>query len=347
METLASARPGGSTPSPDDPQSLLYLTGRYLEHLRVRNFSADTIYGRGKMLRYFRRFCEQLGLTQARQITRTVILNYQSYLFHYRKDDGTALTVGTQKAWLAAVASFFSWLTKESLVLYNPASDLELPRKEYRLPKAVLSAGEVETVMNVPDLNTPMGIRDRAILEVLYSTGIRRQELCRLDKGDLDFDRGLARVEQGKGKKDRYAPIGERALKWVEKYLVEVRPRLCPSLNEQALFLNTLGQRMNPNRLGSHVHALIEAAGIGKKGSCHLFRHSFATLLLENGCDVRYVQEMLGHSKLETTAVYTHVSVRTLKQMHARYHPAKLPVADPTLAAAAAAVTDPPAPSSL
>ena len=315
-------------PTPDDPQGLLYLTGRYLEHLRVRNFSAGTVYGRGKMLRYFRKFCEQLGLTQARQITRAVILNYQSRLFHYRKGDGTALTIGTQKAWLTAVAGFFSWLTRESLVLYNPASDLELPRKELRLPKNVLNANEVEAVMNVPDLGAPLGVRDRALLEVLYSTGIRRTELCQLNQGDVDFDRGVVRVEQGKGKKDRYAPIGERALKWIEKYLVEVRPALCPALNEPALFLNTLGARMNPNRLGSHVHQIITASAIGKTGSCHLFRHSFATLLLENGCDVRYVQEMLGHSKLETTAVYTHVSMRTLKAMHAKYHPARLPQPD-------------------
>jgi integrase/recombinase XerD len=330
------------TPTPDDPQSLLYLTGRYLEHLRVRNFSDQTVYGRGKMLRYFRKFCEQLGLTQARQITRAVILNYQGHLFHYRKADGTALTIGTQKAWITAVASFFSWLTRESLVLYNPASDLELPRKELRLPKSVLNAHEVEAVMNVPDLDAPLGIRDRAILETLYSTGLRRTELCQLNQGDVDFDRGVVRVEQGKGKKDRYAPIGERALKWVEKYLVEVRPALCPALNEPALFLNMLGARMNPNRLGSQVHEIISASGIGKKGSCHLFRHSFATLLLENGCDVRYVQEMLGHSKLETTAVYTHVSMRTLKAMHAKYHPAKLPetpasdAADPPAQAQAA-----------
>jgi integrase/recombinase XerD len=309
----------------EDPQSLLYLTGRYLEYLRVLNFSQATVYGRGKYLRYFRSYCEQLGITQARQVTRAVILNYQSYLFHYRKDDQTALTIGTQKAWLAVIAGFFSYLTKESLVLYNPASDLELPRKEYRLPKAVLSPTEAEAVMNVPDLNTPMGIRDRAILEVFYSTGIRRQELCNLNKGHLDYDRGLVRIEQGKGKRDRYAPIGERALKWVDKYLVDVRPKLCPSLNEQALFLNTLGQRMNVNRLGSHVHQIVEQSGIGKKGSCHLFRHTFATVLLENGCDVRYVQEMLGHSKMETTAIYTHVSIRALKEAHQRYHPAKLP----------------------
>jgi len=313
--------------APDDPQSLLYLTGRYLEHLRVRHFSEQTLYGRGKMLRYFRSYCEQLGLTQARQVSRAVVLNYQGYLYHYRKADGTALTVGTQKAWLAAVSSFFSWLTRESLVLYNPASDLDLPRKELRLPKNVLSASDVEAVMNVPDIGTALGVRDRAILEVLYSTGVRRTELCNLNQADLDFDRGVVRIEQGKGSKDRYAPIGERAVRWVEKYLGEVRPKLCPGLNEPALFLNTQGRRINPNRLGSQVHQIIKTAGIGKKGSCHLLRHTFATLLLEGGCDVRYVQEMLGHSKLETTAVYTHVSIRTLKEMHAKYHPARLPEA--------------------
>jgi len=192
--------------SVDDPQSLLYLTGRYLEHLRVRNFSDQTLYGRAKYLRYFRVFCEQLGLTQARQVTRAIILNYQSYLFHYRKEDGLALTIGTQKHWLAVVVSFFSFLTKESLILYNPASDLELPRKELRLPKNVLTAQDVEAVMNVPDLQTPLGIRDRAILEVFYSTGIRRQELCKLKRNDLDYDRGIARIEQGKARRTVMCP---------------------------------------------------------------------------------------------------------------------------------------------
>ena len=311
----------------DDPQGLLYLTARYMEALRVRNYTEQTLYGRGKMLRYFRVYCEQIGVTQARQVTRAVMINYQSYLYHYRKEDGKALTIGTQKAWLSCVTAFFSWLTREGLALYNPASDLELPRREVRLPKIILNAAEVEAILNVPDLSTPMGIRDRAILETLYSTGIRRQELCNLRLGDLDYDRGLVRIEQGKGHKDRYVPIGDRAVQWIEKYLLEVRPRLCPSLNEQAIFLNTLGTRMNANRLGSQVHGIIRSAGIGKSGSCHLFRHTFATLLLENGCDVRYVQEMLGHSKMETTAVYTHVAIKTLKEVHSRFHPARLPQA--------------------
>jgi len=308
-----------------DPQGLLYLTGRYLEYLRVKNFSEETIYARAKYLRYFRQFCEQINITQARQVTRAVMVNYQSYLFHYRKENGKPLTIGTQHHRLSVVMSLFSYLTKEGLILYNPAADLDLPRKEHRLPKAVLSMSEAEAVLNTPDVNMPMGIRDRAILEIFYSTGIRRKELCDLDIGHIDFDRGLVRVEQGKGKKDRFVPVGERALQWTEKYLAEVRPRLCPSLNEQACFLNTLGCRMSPGRLGSHVHDIIEKAEIGKSGSCHLMRHTFATLLLENGCDIRYVQAMLGHANLETTEIYTHVSMRQLKLAHTRHHPAKMP----------------------
>jgi integrase/recombinase XerD len=314
--------------SEDDPQGLLYLAGRYLEYLRVRNYSSQTIYSTGKMVRYFRVFCEQVGVTQARQVTRAVVINYQSYLYHYRKQNGLALTIGTQKHWLHSVAGLFSWLTKEGLILYNPASDLELPRSEFRLPKTILNASEVEAILNVPDLSTPEGVKFRAILETLYSTGIRRTELCNINMGDLDYVRGLLRIEQGKGHKDRFVPIGERAVKWIEKYLAEVRPRLLPSMNEPALFLNAGGRRTTPSRLGSQVSEIIRKASLGKTGSCHLFRHTFATLLLENGCDVRYVQEMLGHTKLETTAIYTHVAIKTLKDVHSRFHPARMPGID-------------------
>lgn len=309
----------------DDPQGLLYLSGRYLEWLRVHHWSSQTIYGNAKYLRYFRLFCQQLGITQARQITRAVMVSYQTYLYHYRKTNGMALGIATQKSWLIVICGFFSWLTKQGHIFYNPASDLQMPRGEYRLPKAILSASEVETILNIPELNDPIGLRDRAILETLYSTGIRRAEVCQINLGDVDYGRLLLRVEQGKGRKDRFVPIGERALKWIEKYLTETRPRFCPALNEQALFLNTLGQRMTPGRLGSQIHAIIDAAQTGKTGSCHLFRHTFATLLLEAGCDIRYVQEMLGHANLKSTQIYTHVSLKTLQEVHARFHPAKLP----------------------
>jgi integrase/recombinase XerD len=310
----------------EDPQSLLVLTERFLAYERVRHYSPRTIEAHTKMLRRFRLFCQELGLTQARQVTRAVILNYQSYLYHHRKKDGEAMTVATQKHWLGVVKKLFSYLTREGLALYNPASDLELPRDEYRLPKAVLSHSEVEAVMNVPDIETPLGLRDRAVMEVLYSTGMRREELCNLNKGHIDFERGVVRIDQGKGRKDRYVPIGHRALLWLEKYLVEARAAFCPSINELALFVGTTGQRMTTNRLSAKVHALIEKADIGKHGSCHLFRHAFATQLLENGCDLRHIQAMMGHASIESTEIYTHVSISELKKAHDRCHPAQMPV---------------------
>src|ERR1019366_7696837 len=150
---------------------------------------------------------------------------------------------------------------------------------------------------------------------------------CALNQGDVDFDRGFVWIEQGKGAKDRIVPIGERALQWLEKYLLEARPLLCSAVGERAVFVNTKGVRVNPNRLGSQVRYIFRSAGITRRGSCHLFRHTMATQLLEAGCDIRYIQEMLGHSCLESTQVYTHVTINHLKAMHERYHPAKMPQA--------------------
>lgn len=314
-----------SIPPAEDSQGLLYLTGRYLEHLRLRHFSPRSVYRRERELHRFRKYGEALGITQARQVTRGVILNYQSYLYHYRKEDGTPLAVGTQKQWLFCLSLFFSFLTKEGLVLYNPATDLDLPRKTYRLPKTVLSPEQVEIIMNVPDIGKPIGLRDRAILEVLYSTGLRRMELCRLDLGRIDAERQILHVTEGKGGKDRFVPIGERALSWLEKYLVEVRPQLCPAPNDAALFLNTEGRRLSEQRLGMIVHDILLEAGLGKLGGCHLFRHAFATHLLRNGCDLRHIQLMLGYASLETTQIYTHVNISQLIEAHQRFHPARMP----------------------
>ena len=309
----------------DDPQSLLFLSARYLEYSRVRNYSPRTVYRMERYLAYFRKFCEAVGITQGRQVTRAVVLSYQSYLFHYRKPDGAPLSIGTQSQWLAGLVQFFSYLTKEGLILYNPASDIDLPRKEKRLPKALLSAEDVQTIMTSIDTRQPAGIRDRAIIEVLYSTGIRRMELCNLDIGHLDLAGGLLRVFLGKGKKDRVVPIGARAIEWVEKYLADVRPQLCPSINQPALFLTNWSTRYTESHLTKIVREMIQHAGIVKPGSCHLFRHAFATGLLTNGCDVRHIQIMLGHASLETTQIYTHLAITELQEAHKRFHPTSCP----------------------
>jgi integrase/recombinase XerD len=296
----------------------------YLEHLRVRNYSPQTIQSQTKQLVIFTRFCEAAQLVRADQVTRKLILEFQNYLHNYQKRRGGGLAASTQRQWLTTVTSFFGWLSRKDALSVNPATDLEMPRTEFRLPRTVLSAREVERILAVPNTDSAFGLRDRAILEVFYSSGIRRNELCRLNLTDIDFDRGVLRVEQGKGRKDRFVPIGSRALLWVERYLTRSRPKLGKIVDSAAMFLGKEGRRVHPGRLASHIHGLVDRARLGKKGSCHLFRHAFATALLENGCDLRHIQAMLGHAKLETTAIYTHLNMHDLKAAHVKYHPAKL-----------------------
>jgi integrase/recombinase XerD len=218
--------------------------------------------------------------------------------------------------------SWFKWLARQNHILYNPASDIEMPRLEHRLPKFVLTAGEAEQIIALPDLNTALGIRDRAILETLYSTGVRRLEVIGLRLQDVDHERGTLIVRQGKGHKDRMVPIGERALAWIERYVREVRPGLLAgdSVGE-ILFLTRRGHPIGPSQITSLARQYVNKADLGKKGSCHLWRHTAATLLLEAGADIRFIQAFLGHAKLTTTEIYTQVSIRQLKAIHTACHP--------------------------
>ena len=170
-------------------------------------------------------------------------------------------------------------------------------------------------------------------LETFYSTGMRRSELMGLSVFDLDRERGTVMIRQGKGKKDRMIPIGERALAWIDRYRETVRPELVVGRDHAMLFLTNTGEPFTPNRLTQMVRTYIQAANIGKSGSCHLFRHTMATLMLENGADIRYIQAMLGHAELSTTQIYTQVSIRKLKEIHTATHPGKVRTARTTDAA--------------
>ncbi len=164
----------------------------------------------------------------------------------------------------------------------------------------------------------------RAILELLYSSGLRRQEVLNLERSDIDRQRRVILVRLGKGKKDRFVPLSERALYWLDKYLTEARPQLCDDPQQPLLFVSTTGNPLHPNDISSRVRRLMNRAGITKKGSCHLFRHTVATMMLDGGADVRHIQELLGHRNLGTTQIYTHVSIGKLCEVHARTHPARL-----------------------
>jgi integrase/recombinase XerD len=308
-----------------DPHGMSGLLDKFLDALRVKNFSDETVHDRRVYASWFIQWAEQRGLTKPGEITKPILERYQRYLFNYRKRDGEPLSVSSQHHHMVVLRVWFKWLARNNHILYNPACDIELPKLESRLPKFVLTAREVERVLAQPDLGTPAGVRDRAMLETFYSTGMRRKELMRLCVYDIDAERGTAMIRQGKGNKDRMVPIGDRALAWIDRYLTEVRPALLiGDAASHVLFLTNLGQPFTPGQLTERVRRLVDAADLGKTGSCHLFRHAMATLMLENGADIRYIQAMLGHARLTTTQIYTQVSIKLLKAVHSATHPAKL-----------------------
>ena len=302
--------------------SIAAWTTRYLEWMLVRRYSERTVDTNRRHLEAFYAWCDTRGIAEAEEVTKPILERYQRHLFHYRKKGGRPLSYSSQAGKLIALRGFFRWLARQNVLLSNPASELELPRPEKRLPKHVLTASEVERVLATADVTDPLGLRDRAIMETFYSTGMRRSELAGLSLFDVDAERGTVMIRRGKGDKDRVVPIGERALLWIDKYTSDVRPELVVGGGEPTLFLTRLGEPMTADTLSYRLKRYIDAAETGKTGACHLFRHSMATLMLEGGADVRYVQEMLGHSKLETTQIYTHVSIKKLQAVHAATHPA-------------------------
>jgi len=324
-----------------DPRGLVALARGYLEWMEMKNYSAVTRYHRERYLDRFIGWCELRSIARPTEVTRPILERYQRSLFLYRKPDGEPLSFQSQHERLVALRGFFKWLVRQSHILYNPASDLDLPKLEMRLPRAVLTESEAELVLGQPDLDDPQGVRDRALLETVYSTGVRRSELAALRRYDLDHERGTLLVRQGKGRKDRVIPIGERALHWVDRYLVEVRPRLVVEPDEGVLFLTSHGDPFTPEGMTDAVRKYVKASGVNKPGACHLFRHTMATVMHENGADIRFIQQMLGHSKLTTTEIYTQVSVRKLKEVHRLTHPTGRLEPEPSPPPAAS--VDPPA----
>jgi len=216
---------------------------------------------------------------------------------------------------------WFRWMTRQNHILHNPASEIDLPRLGRTLPKTILSVEEVERIMTLCEVDDPIGLRDRAILETIYATGLRRLEVVRLKLFDLSLDRGLILVNQGKGKKDRYVPIGERAAAWLRKYIAEARPQLAIEPDDFTAFLTTDGEPFSRDHLTYVVKERIGAAKSGKGGACHLLRHCMATHMHENGADIRFIQQILGHEDIKTTQIYTQVALRALQQVYAATHP--------------------------
>jgi integrase/recombinase XerD len=302
-------------------ESLRGSMGAHLESMAVLNHTMATRRGRAGLLLRFAKWCEERGIMKANEVTKNMLERYQRSLFFLRKKDGKPLSVLSQIKLVSAVKQYFRWCARQNIIEANPAADLEMPRAGMSLPRYTLSPAEVERVLQQPNLKTLAGIRDRAMLEVLWATGIRRTEICKLSIFDVREDTETVFVRHGKGNKDRVVPVSPRAISWVKRYLEEVRPNLAMSKDAGTLFLSPEGEEFSPDVLSQLVTRYIKATKLPVKGSCHLLRHACATAMLEGGADVRFVQELLGHVSMETTQIYTRVSISKLKQVYASSHP--------------------------
>lgn len=308
---------------PLDPTTLHGLKAAFCEWMTFNHFSPHTLRTRGNDLAHFVRWSEERGLTKPSEINRPILEHYRKHIYQHRQKNGKPLGLKTQIHRLIAIRVFFKWMARHHHLLYNPASELEFPREQKRLPNT-LSIQEVEEVINRANVGEPLGIRDRAILETFYSTGIRRGELIRLKLYDLALDQGTVMVRLGKGGRDRVVPIGDRAVAWVDKYLLDVRPLFVAEPDEGIVFLTIDGEPISNNRMSELVSQYLAPVRGDRYGSCHLFRHAMATHMLEGGADIRIIQAILGHEALTTTEIYTRVSITHLKAVHTKTHPAIL-----------------------
>ncbi len=242
------------------------------------------------------------------------------YLSEKQTDDseGKGVSQRTVSRILSSLRSFFNFLIIEKVREDNPARMVDMPRVRKKLP-GVLSVEEIDSFLSYIDIEKPSGLRDRALFELIYSCGLRVSEAVSLNFGGLFLKEGLIRVH-GKGEKDRFVPLGDEGLFWLKRYIDEARPLLCKKAdNSGMVFLNYRGDPLTRKGMWKRFHAIAEKAGV--KAKIHTLRHSFATHLLQGGADLRSVQELLGHTDISTTQIYTHLSREDLKNSHMRYHP--------------------------
>lgn len=284
--------------------------------LQARGYAPATIEAYWRDIKQFRDYLLDRGITDMRQVTREVIFDYQENV------NKQPVATETKALKLRAVKRLFERLVESNRLLINPAEGLVETCRVNRPVGTVLSIEEIRTLLNAPDLSFSMQIRNRAIMEVLYASGIRHDELLRLEVYDADLKEGTLFIRKGKGRKQRVVPLGKRATGWLREYLEKVRSRSA-RLNPKArtLFLDRSGRPISGMAIRAFLQAYRKEAGIEKPVSVHTFRRTCATHLLQQGADIRYVQKLLGHAHLKTTQQYTKAAPTDIKQTHSRTHP--------------------------
>ncbi len=285
----------------------------YLHYIRIeRGLSENTIKSYHQDLVQFGEYLnsEKLVLDQVDHI---VILSWLNQLRDLGKSNSSVIRMVT------TLRNFFGYLVRETFVAHNPMNDVRPPKKAEHLP-AVLSIEEIDRLLQAPIEDTPLGLRNRTLLEVMYATGLRVSELVNLKMSDLHLKLGLIQT-LGKGDKERIIPIGEIAIDWLTRYFNESRIVLLKDKESPYVFLNDRGNQISRQGIWKIIKKLVTTAGITKDVSPHTLRHSFATHILENGADLRIVQELLGHADISTTQIYTHISKKRLREVYDEYHP--------------------------
>jgi integrase/recombinase XerD len=287
----------------------------YLRYLRAKGYTEGTVRWQTCDLQAFQGYLDHQGIADLNLVTPATI---QAYLAQLKRRQ---LSPRTRQAHLSAIKGFFAYLAQQGLATTDPAAGIESLRPAATLPEVPTEA-EILQILAVPDLRTPIGIRDRAILELLYSSGIRRQELINLNLTDIDLENGYLQVIQGKNRKDRTVPVGDTTVKFIEAYLKLVRWWFLRDPHETALFIDSAkGNRLSPQTIKHIVAKTIRKTGITKKVTPHTLRHAMATHLLRNQADIRHIQMMLGHASVATTEIYTRLAIDDLKTIHRRAHP--------------------------
>lgn len=296
----------------------------YLKHLQTLGRSLHTIKGSRSALKNFAQFLEQEHVIEIEDLTTDVLEEYQQDLAFKLTAKGALLCLRTQGQILGIVKGFTCFLKNQDYLLHDPGAKLKLPRKPRKLPKAILNAVEVKKLMAAPDIRTNNGYRNRVMLEILYDTAIRRAELAGIKINDIDLNSGFILI-CGKGDKERVVPMSKKVCELVKNYTLGVRPSFINEKDNGYLFLNRWGDKMDANAVWAVVKNCVSLAKIKKNISTHSMRHTCATHMLKNGAPVRHLQEMLGHESLESTQIYTHVTINDLKEIHKKYHPSENP----------------------
>ena len=296
------------------------LIADYLTYLHALSRSYYTIRDATFVLRQFNRFLKEMGVVHITDLTRDIVEEYRQDLAFSLTAKGRPLAIRTQVKRLGTVKGFTRYLKETDYFVRDPCDTLKFPKEPRALPRVIMDKDDVQIMLSAPDIHTNRGYRNRVILELLYDTAIRRLEVARLTVADLDLKTGYIHVH-GKGDKDRVVPVSKRVCGIITNYIELVRPTFITGGDPGHLILNRWGTQMTPNSIWAVVKRCAHLSGIKKNVSTHTFRHTCATHMLRNGAPIRHLQEMLGHESLDSTQIYTRVTINDLKAAHAKYHP--------------------------